>query len=451
MRSARPPTGAAREKNPQLQRVYGTAWPTKDELKAYLDRLAEAERRDHRKLGAELDLFSFPDELGSGLAVFHPKGGVIKREMEDYVRRRHIEEGFDYVGTPHITKDGLFHTSGHLPYYADTHVPADGARGRGVLPQGDELPDAQPHLPLARAVLPRAAAAAVRVRLGLPVREVGRRPRPDPGARHDPGRLALLRHRRAGARRDQAPARLRASACCATSASTTSTSSCRPRDEATTRTSSSAPTSSGRSPPRVLRGGRAASPASSSCPTRVAPRSTARRSRCRRATRSAAPGRCRPSSTTSTSPSGSAWSTRRPTARGSSPVMIHSAKFGSIERFLGVLVEHYAGAFPAWLSPVQVLGIPVAEEYADYLQDVLGPAAAQGDPRRARRQRRPVPEEDPQREQVQGARSCSSPARRTARPARCRSATATASQKNGVPVDDAIAEIVAAVEARVQV
>src|SRR6478735_3662306 len=111
------------EKNPQLQRVYGTAWPTKDDLKAYLDRLAEAERRDHRRLGAELDLFSFPTELGPGLVVFHPKGGVIKREMEDYVRRRHIEEGFSYVGTPHISKEALFHTSGHLPYYADTMFP----------------------------------------------------------------------------------------------------------------------------------------------------------------------------------------------------------------------------------------------------------------------------------------------------------------------------------------
>ena len=111
------------EKNPQLQRIYGTAWPSKEALRAHLERLAEAERRDHRKLGAELDLYSFPDELGSGLPVFHPKGGVIKREMEDYVRRRHIEEGFDYVGTPHISKDGLFHTSGHLPYYADTMFP----------------------------------------------------------------------------------------------------------------------------------------------------------------------------------------------------------------------------------------------------------------------------------------------------------------------------------------
>jgi threonyl-tRNA synthetase len=111
------------EKNKQLQRIYGTAWPTKEALKEYQDRIAEAERRDHRKLGAELDLFSFPDELGSGLPVFHPKGGIIKREMEDYVRRRHIEEGFQYVGTPHISKDGLFHTSGHLPYYADTMFP----------------------------------------------------------------------------------------------------------------------------------------------------------------------------------------------------------------------------------------------------------------------------------------------------------------------------------------
>ncbi|HEX4699335.1 MAG TPA: threonine--tRNA ligase, partial [Actinomycetes bacterium] len=111
------------EKNKQLQRIYGTAWETREALKDYQQRLAEAEKRDHRKLGAELDLYSFPDELGSGLAVFHPKGGVIKRVMEDYVRARHIEEGFSYVGTPHISKEGLFYTSGHLPYYADGMFP----------------------------------------------------------------------------------------------------------------------------------------------------------------------------------------------------------------------------------------------------------------------------------------------------------------------------------------
>ena len=111
------------EKNPQLQRIYGTAWESKDALKEHLRRLEEAEKRDHRRLGVELDLYSFPDEIGSGLVVFHPKGGVIKRVMEDYVRQRHLEEGFHYVGTPHITKQGLFETSGHLPYYAETMFP----------------------------------------------------------------------------------------------------------------------------------------------------------------------------------------------------------------------------------------------------------------------------------------------------------------------------------------
>src|SRR3954471_13041710 len=111
------------EKNPQLQRIYGTAWESMEALERHLELIAEAERRDHRRLGAELDLFSFPDEIGSGLPVFHPKGGVIKRVMEDYVRQRHIDEGFEYVGTPHISKEGTFHLSGHLPYYADGMFP----------------------------------------------------------------------------------------------------------------------------------------------------------------------------------------------------------------------------------------------------------------------------------------------------------------------------------------
>ncbi|SCK43651.1 threonine--tRNA ligase [Streptomyces sp. WMMB 322] len=111
------------EKNKQLQRIYGTAWPTKDELKAYLEFLAEAEKRDHRKLGAELDLFSIPEELGSGLAVFHPKGGVVRKVMEDYSRRRHEEADYEFVNTPHISKEQLFETSGHLPNYAESMFP----------------------------------------------------------------------------------------------------------------------------------------------------------------------------------------------------------------------------------------------------------------------------------------------------------------------------------------
>ena len=196
------------EKNKQLQRIYGTAWESKEALEEHLHRIEEAERRDHRKLGRELDLFSFPDEIGSGLAVFHPKGGVIKREMEDYVRRRHIEEGFEYVGTPHITKEGLFHTSGHLPYYADSMFPPMEMEGANYYLKAMNCP--------MHNLIFRSRGRSYRelpLRLfefggGLPLREVRRRPRPDPGARDDPGRLALLRHPRAGAGRDQAPARL---------------------------------------------------------------------------------------------------------------------------------------------------------------------------------------------------------------------------------------------------
>ncbi|MFD0854592.1 aminoacyl--tRNA ligase-related protein, partial [Actinomadura adrarensis] len=118
------------EKNPQLQRIYGTAWESRDKQDEYLKMLEEAEKRDHRKLGAELDLFSFPSELGSGLPVFHPKGGVVRRVMEDYSRRRHEEAGYEFVNTPHITKGTLYEVSGHLGWYKDDMFPpmdVDGA------------------------------------------------------------------------------------------------------------------------------------------------------------------------------------------------------------------------------------------------------------------------------------------------------------------------------------
>ena len=111
------------EKNPMLQRIYGTAWPTQDELNAHLELLAEAEKRDHRRLGNELDLFSFPEEIGSGLAVFHPKGGIVRRAMEDYSRIRHEEEGYEFVYSPHLTKAALFETSGHLDWYSEGMYP----------------------------------------------------------------------------------------------------------------------------------------------------------------------------------------------------------------------------------------------------------------------------------------------------------------------------------------
>ena len=111
------------EKNPMLQRIYGTAWPSVEELDSYLAQIAEAEKRDHRKLGNELDLFSFPEEIGSGLAVFHPKGGVIRQAMEEYSRRRHTEEEYQFVYSPHLTKAKLFEVSGHLDWYSEGMYP----------------------------------------------------------------------------------------------------------------------------------------------------------------------------------------------------------------------------------------------------------------------------------------------------------------------------------------
>ena len=181
------------EKRPMLQRIYGTAWESDKALKEYLHRLEEAERRDHRKLGAELDLFSFPDEIGSGLAVFHPKGGTIRRIMEDYSRQRHIEAGYDFVNSPHITKSQPLRDSGHLDWYADGMYPPmelDGGTDYYLKPMNcpfhiliyESHTRSYRDLPL----------RLLRVRDGLPLREVGRRPRPDPRARHDPGRRAHL-------------------------------------------------------------------------------------------------------------------------------------------------------------------------------------------------------------------------------------------------------------------
>ena len=273
--------------NQQLQRVYGTAWPTKADLTAYLDRLAEAERRDHRKLGIELDLYSFPDELGSGLPVFHPKGGVLKREMEDYARRRHIEEGFLYVGTPHISKEGLFHTSGHLPYYADTMFPPMSMEGSDYYLKAMNCP--------MHNLIYRSRGRSYR-ELPLRLFEFG----------------SVYRYEKSGV--IHGLTRVRGCRCCVTSAWTTSTSSCpRATTPAPRRASSSARKSSG---PRRRRSSPTWRPslASTSCPTRAARRSTGRRSPSRPATPLAAPGRCRRSNTTSTSRSASGWNTRLPTA-----------------------------------------------------------------------------------------------------------------------------------------
>ena len=157
------------EKGPMLQRIYGTAWESKAALAEHLHRLEEAEKRDHRRLATELDLLSFPSELGGGLAVWHPKGGVVRKLMEDYTRARHAAGGYEFVYTPHLAKADLFQTSGHLDWYKEGMYPADGHGQRVLLPEAHELPDALPDLPQPPAQLPGAAVAPVRAGHRVPV------------------------------------------------------------------------------------------------------------------------------------------------------------------------------------------------------------------------------------------------------------------------------------------
>jgi len=364
------------EKNKQLQRIYGTAWPTKDELAEHLHRIEEAQRRDHRRLGNELDLYSFPDEIGSGLPVFHPKGGVIKREMEDYVRRRHLEEGFEYVGTPHIAREQLFYTSGHLPYYGEGMFPALDVDGQDYRLKAMNCP--------MHNLIYRARQRSYR---DLPLRlfEFGHVYRNEKS-----GVIHGLTRVRGFAQDDshsyvtpeQAPAEVEHLLNFMLSLlrdfgiddfylelST--------RDEAKDKFIGS--TEEWQKATKVLEdvaiatglelvpdpGGAAYYGPKISVQARDAI------------------GRTWQMGTVQydfNQPSAERFNLEYVAADGTrqQPVMIHSAKFGSIERFMGVLVEHYAGAFPPWLAPVQVVGIPVAERHVEYLREVEAALRAAG-------------------------------------------------------------------------
>ena len=437
------------EKNPQLQRIYGTAWPSKEELKAYLDRLAEAEKRDHRKLGAELDLFSFPDELGSGLPVFHPKGGVIKREMEDFVRRRHIEEGFSYVGTPHITKEGLFHTSGHLPYYADTMFPPMELEGASYYLKAMSCP--------MHNLIYKSRGRSYRE---LPLRyfEFGTVYRYEKsGVVHGLTRVRGLTQddSHSYCTPEQAPAEVKHLLDFVLSVlrdfglddfylelSTRATEGDKKDKflgtdeewEIATQILEDVATASGLELVPDPGGAAFYGPKIS-----VQARD--------------AIGRTWQMSTIQydfNQPQGFELEFQAADGTRQRPVMIHSAKFGSIERFLGVLTEHYAGAFPPWLAPVQVLGVPVAEEFADYLGEVLESLAAQG----VRVELDDSDDRFPKK--IRNASKSKVPFVLIAGE-EDRSAGAVSfryrdgSQKNAVPVADAIAEITAAIESRTQV
>ncbi|MEO7351018.1 MAG: threonine--tRNA ligase [Marmoricola sp.] len=435
------------EKNKQLQRIYGTAWETKEALEEHLHLLEEAERRDHRKLGRELDLFSFPDEIGSGMVVFHPRGGVIKREMEDYVRRRHIEEGFQYVGTPHISKEGLFHTSGHLPYYADDMFPPMEMEGANYYLKAMNCPmhnliyrsrgRSYRELPLRlfefgsvyRYEKSGVVHGLIRVR-GMTQDDshsyVTPEQAPDEIKHLLDFVLSLLQdfglddfYLELSTRDDARPEKFTGS------------------DEewaVATQVLADVATESGLE--LVPDPGGAAF---------YGPKISVQ---CRDAI-----GRTWQMSTIQydfNQPAG--FELRYQAADGTrqQPVMIHSAKFGSIERFMGVLTEHYAGAFPPWLAPVQVQGIPIADRHNDYLADIATRMLKQG-------LRVEVDESDERmQKKIRNAQLQKVPFMIIAGDNDVEAGAVSfryrdGRQDNGVPIDEAIARVVEAVSSRVQV
>ena len=366
------------EKNKQLQRIYGTAWESKEALEEHLHRIAEAERRDHRRLGRELDLFSFPDEIGSGLAVFHPRGGVVRKAMEDYSRRRHEESGYEFVYSPHITKGRLFEVSGHLDWYADGMYPPMQLDAQGDKPGVDYYLKPM-NCPMHNLIF----GSRQRSYRELPLRlfEFGTVYRYEKsgvvhgmtrarGFTQDDAHIYCTREQM----RDELASLLTFVLDLlrdyglddfflelSTKDPVKFVGDDVAWDEAT-RVLEEVATDSGLELVPDPGGAAFYGPKIS-----VQARD--------------AIGRTWQMSTIQLDFNlperfeleyvGSDGSRQR-------PVMIHRALFGSIERFIGVLVEHYAGAFPPWLAPVQVQGIPIAERHNDHLYDVAKQMKAAG-------------------------------------------------------------------------
>ena len=435
------------EKNKQLQRIYGTAWESKEALEEHLHRIEEAERRDHRKLGRDLDLYSFPDELGSGLAVFHPKGGVIKNVMEDYVRRRHIEEGFDFVGTPHISKEGLFHTSGHLPYYADGMFPPMEFEGANYYLKAMNCP--------MHNLIYRSRGRSYR-ELPLRLFELGGVYRFEKsGVVHGLTRVRGLTmdDSHSYVTPEQAPAEIKhlLDFCLGLF-----------RDfglddfylELSTRGEANLDKFVGEDDEWELATQVLADAAAESGLELVPdPGGAAYYGPKISVQAKDAIGRTWQLSTIQydfNQPRGFELEYQAADGSRQRPVMIHSAKFGSIERFLGVLVEHYAGAFPPWLSPVQVQGIPIAERHVDYLWDVARQLTKAGI-------RVEVDDSDDRmQKKIRNAQLQKVPFMMIAGDDDMAAGAVSfryrdGHQDNGVSIEDAIARVVAAVESREQV
>ncbi|HEY6855099.1 MAG TPA: threonine--tRNA ligase [Mycobacterium sp.] len=364
------------QNNASLQRIYGTAWESQEALDRHLQLLEEAQRRDHRKLGTELDLFSFPDEIGSGLAVFHPKGGIIRRELEEYSRRKHIEAGYEFVNTPHITKAELFHTSGHLDWYADgmfppMHLDAEYDEDGAVRKPGQDYYLKPMNCPMHTLIF-RSRGRSYR-ELPLRLFEFGTVYRYEKsGVVHGLTRARgfTMDDAHIFCTRDQLHNELASLLRfvlslladyglddfyleLSTKDPQKSVGSDAMWEESTNSLAEVAAESGLELVPDP--GGAAFYGPKISVQARDAL------------------GRSWQMSTIQVDfnfPERFELEYTAADGTRQRPVMIHRALFGSIERFFGILTEHYAGAFPAWLAPVQVVGIPVADGHVPYLEDV---------------------------------------------------------------------------------
>jgi threonyl-tRNA synthetase len=444
------------EKNPMLQRIYGTAWPSIDQLNAYLELLAEAEKRDHRRLGNELDLFSFPEEIGSGLAVFHPKGGIIRRAMEDYSRLRHEEEGYDFVYSPHLTKAALFETSGHLQWYADGMYPPmildEEHNPDGTIKRAGQQYFMKPMNCPFHNLIYKARGRSYR-ELPLRLFEFGTVYRYEKsgvlhgitrarGFTQDDAHIYCTKEQMVGELDSLLTFVLNLLRDYGLTDFYLELSTKNPEKsvgeesdwiEATEALRKAA---TAQNLELVLDEGGAAF---------YGPKISVQAKD--------AIGRTWQMSTIQVDfqlPQRFELEYSASDGTRQRPVMIHRALFGSIERFFGVLTEHYSGAFPPWLAPVQVIGIPVADSFADYLGGVIQTMRKAGiraeldasDDRMQKKVRNAQMQKIPfmviagEEDQAAGAVSF-----------RYRNGE----QKNGIPIADAIVEINKAIKERTQV
>ena len=434
------------EKNPQLQRIYGTAWPSREAQDHYLEMLAEAERRDHRKLGTELDLFSFPTEIGSGLAVFHPKGGTVRRVMEDYSRQRHEAAGYEFVNTPHITKEELFQISGHLQWFGENIFPPMEFEGARYYLKPMNCPF---HI-----LIYRSRGRSYR-ELPLRLFEFGTVYRYEKsGVVHGLTRVRGLTmdDSHIFCAREQASAELKrllsfvldllrdyglSDFYLELSTRDDEKEKFVGSDEDWAQATADLEEAARDSGLELV-----ADPGGAAF---YGPKISVQAKD--------AIGRTWQLSTIQVDfqlPKRFGLEYQAADGTRQQPIMIHRALFGSIERFFGILVEHYAGAFPPWLAPVQVVGIPITEAHAGYLEGVAEQLRERGirvqvdtsddrmqkKIRNAQRQKVPYMLLAGDDDVAAGAVSF-----------RYRSGE----QNNGVPVSDAIAEIAAAIAERRQV